>query len=209
MSNADAQIKEILSKYGEDFSSNTWVVPGGKARAIYHKTIERMAAKAGISFGRLEIVRDEPENVVIVVWGSLGKGDDYREEWSFGEASPKNNKNAYPYSMAEKRGKDRVALKLLNLHGLLYSEEEAEDFKNSAPREANIVEVQRDEPTESQRMIFTALALGMEKARDTTELELFKTEQVKPQMDALTAKQQDDITALYKDRYRSLNRRAA
>jgi hypothetical protein len=58
-------------------------------------------------------------------------------------------------------------------------------------------------------MIFTALALGMEKARDTTELELFKTEQVKPQMDALTTKQQDDITALYKDRYRSLNRRAA
>jgi hypothetical protein len=130
--NADAQIKEILERYGEDFASNTWVVPGGKARAIYHKTIERMAAKAGIQFSEPQIVCKESDNVVILVRGWIGDPEQARWEWSFGEASPKNNKNAYPWSMAEKRAKDRVALKLIGLHGLLYSEEEAEDFKAPA-----------------------------------------------------------------------------
>jgi hypothetical protein len=35
--------------------------------------------------------------------------------------------------MAEKRAKDRVALKLLNANGALYSEDEAEDFKRENP----------------------------------------------------------------------------
>ena len=47
--------------------------------------------------------------------------------------SPKNNKNAYPIAMAEKRAKDRVILKLLAAHGDLYSEEEADDFKRQNP----------------------------------------------------------------------------
>lgn len=127
---ADKQIKEVLDKYGEDFASNTWLVPGGKARAILHKCIERMAAKAGITFLPPDIVSADPNNVVLIVWGKMGD----LTEWSIGEANPKNNKNAYPYSMAEKRGKDRVALKLIGLHGHVYSEEEADDFKRSAPR---------------------------------------------------------------------------
>ena len=32
---------------------------------------------------------------------------------------------AYVYAMAEKRAKDRVILKLIELHGLVYSEEES------------------------------------------------------------------------------------
>jgi hypothetical protein len=44
--------------------------------------------------------------------------------------------------MAEKRAKDRVILKLLNAHGHLYSEEEADEFKRQNPhvtRPADIV----------------------------------------------------------------------
>jgi hypothetical protein len=126
---ADNQIAEILSRYGEDFRSQTWVVPGGKARAVLHACIERIVAQAGITFDKPEIVSADPANVVIIVTGRMGDA----EAWSFGEASPKNNKNAYPYSMSEKRAKDRVALKLLRLHGLVYSEEEAEDFKTGRP----------------------------------------------------------------------------
>src|SRR5690606_35046747 len=123
----------------EDFASNTWVVPGGKARAIYHKCIERIIAKSGIYFFDPEIVRATESEAVILVKGAMDVKEegssDFKSitEWSFGEASPKNNKNAYMWSMAEKRGKDRVALKLIGLHGLVYSEEEAEDFKNAAP----------------------------------------------------------------------------
>jgi hypothetical protein len=43
---------------------------------------------------------------------------------------------AYVYAMAEKRAKDRVILKLIELHGLVYSEEEADEFKQSRPGEA-------------------------------------------------------------------------
>lgn len=129
MNAADKQIAEILSKFGEDFASNTWPVPGGKARAILHKCIERMVAKAGIWFDPPSVIRSDIDNVALVVTGHMGAKDGDREEWSFGEASPKNNKNAYPFAMAEKRAKDRVALKLIGLHGLLYSEEEADEFR--------------------------------------------------------------------------------
>jgi hypothetical protein len=40
---------------------------------------------------------------------------------------------AYPFAMAEKRAKDRVILKLIALHGLVYSEDDSDEFKASAP----------------------------------------------------------------------------
>ena len=43
---------------------------------------------------------------------------------TYGEASPKNSKVAYPYAMAEKRAVDRAILKLVGLHGFVYSEDE-------------------------------------------------------------------------------------
>ena len=60
------------------------------------------------------------------------KGD--ASAWSFGEAMPSNNKNAYPFAMAEKRAKDRVILKLIGLSGDAYSEDEADDFKEAKPK---------------------------------------------------------------------------
>ena len=60
------------------------------------------------------------------------------EAWSIGEVAPNNCKNAYPFAMAEKRAKDRVILKLAGLHGYVYSEDEAEDFKES-PHEAALL----------------------------------------------------------------------
>ena len=56
-----------------------------------------------------------------------------KSEWSIGEAAPYNNKNSYPFAMAEKRAKDRVILKLVGLHGDVYSEDEADDFRESRP----------------------------------------------------------------------------
>jgi hypothetical protein len=137
---ADDQIREILASFGEDFLSNTWVVPGGKARAIHHHCTERMAALSGIKFSMPEIVSADQNNVVIVVKGTAKTGE---ETWSFGEASPKNNKNSYPFSMAEKRAKDRVALKLLKLHGLVYSEAEADEFRNGDARSEDAPAPQR------------------------------------------------------------------
>jgi hypothetical protein len=71
-----------------------------------------------------------------------------RMEWSIGEALIGTNyrvsgkQAAYVYAMAEKRAKDRVILKLIELHGLVYSEEEADEFKHSrmSPAEAEVAE---------------------------------------------------------------------
>jgi hypothetical protein len=142
--NKDARITDILSRYGEDLSS-TWMVQG--QRVIRHAALERIAAKAGISFDKPDIIRSEEREAVILVCGRMGYGTDTnpnigeRFEWSIGEANMELNyrtsgkQQAYPYAMAEKRGKDRVILKLIELHGLLYSEEEADEFKESAAGE--------------------------------------------------------------------------
>jgi hypothetical protein len=128
MPKIDQRLVDLLKQYGEDNTSvwdchGTWVA--------YHSAVERMAARAGILFDKPDmIVNDFTAKTVVVCVGAT-KGD--LREWSFGECSPANNKNAYPYAMAEKRAKDRVALKLLGMSGLVYSEEEADDFKASKP----------------------------------------------------------------------------
>ncbi len=96
----------------------------------YHKAIERIAAKAGVTFDMPQIIEanSTTKTVAIAVRGLMGD----RAEWSFGEAAPTNNKNNYPYAMAEKRAKDRVVLKLIGLHGLVYSEEEMDNSNSKA-----------------------------------------------------------------------------
>lgn len=124
----DPLLVEILTKYGERAEDAMWDCHG--TWVVYHKAIERIAAKAGIVFEMPVVVEGNSAGKVvsIVVRGTMGE----RSEWSFGEAAPHNNKNGYPYAMAEKRAKDRVTLKLIGLHGLVYSEEESDDFKPQA-----------------------------------------------------------------------------
>lgn len=124
----DESIAMVLRNYGFDASAcwdchGTWVV--------YHKVLEQIAAQAGIEFEQPYVINSDIGNkmVAVCVTGSLGE----RSEWSIGEAAPYNNKNTYPYAMAEKRAKDRVILKLIGLTGLAYSEDEADDFKEAAP----------------------------------------------------------------------------
>jgi hypothetical protein len=60
--------------------------------------------------------------------------------------------------MAEKRGKDRVILKLAGLQGV-YSEEEADDFKSSAPEPSNARERQLPPPTADSRSVYVKNSL--------------------------------------------------
>jgi len=122
-------VMAFMEKYSVD-SDEIWEVHGS-TWVVKHKALERVAAEQGISFGPPTVTECNTKEGIIALWvpGQLGE----RKEWAFGEASPKNNKNSYPWAMAEKRAKDRVILKLLNTHGALYSEEEAEDFKRQNP----------------------------------------------------------------------------
>ena len=135
MNSADKQIAEVLAKYGEPFAGNVWRVQG--QAVIYHKCLERVAAQAKIRYDTPVILRAERDEAVILVTGHMGD----KAEWSIGEALVNVNyrvsgkQAAYVYAMAEKRAKDRVILKLVGLHGFLYSEEEADEFRQGRPGE--------------------------------------------------------------------------
>lgn len=130
---ADKAIADILTTYGETFSASVWRVQG--TAVIYHKSLERIAAKARIVFDAPVVIRSERDEAVMIVTGRMPGPERELVEWSVGEAAIGQNyrvsgkQAAYPWSMAEKRGKDRVILKLIGLSGVLYSEDEADDFR--------------------------------------------------------------------------------
>jgi hypothetical protein len=115
---------QFMTKYKID-SDEIWEVHGS-TWVVKHKALERVAVEQGIVWLRpsVQVCDLTAKIAVICAFGKLGD----REEWSFGEASPANNKNSYPVAMAEKRARDRVILKLLVTHGALYSESEADEF---------------------------------------------------------------------------------
>jgi hypothetical protein len=136
------RIRNVLKEFGEDFDdSNVWKVQG--TPVLSHKTLERIAAKAKIRFDLPTIIRAERDEAVIMVAGRRGD----QQEWSIGECLVNVNyrvsgkQAAYVWAMAEKRAKDRVILKLVELHGFAYSEDEADDLK-TGPRQP----MQADEP---------------------------------------------------------------
>ena len=100
---------------------------------LLHKALEKVAVHRKIVFKEPTILECNSEKKVVslLVTGTMGD----KSEWSIGEASPSNNKNSYPYAMAEKRAKDRVILKLVGLHGDVYAEDEADAFKEERPDE--------------------------------------------------------------------------
>jgi hypothetical protein len=134
MTALDPRIEAVRERYGlarDDF----WELPQKKGTWVAkHAALEVAAVKANIRFDMPEIIEaNGGEGVAaIVVRGTMGE----RSVWSIGECSPKNNRNSYPWAMAEKRAVDRVILKLIGIHGLIYSEEEADDFKASRPAPA-------------------------------------------------------------------------
>jgi hypothetical protein len=115
------RVKELMAKYAID-KSEIWQLPGGRSYAVKHSAVERIAAQEGVVFDLPQIVEGSSADKMVVLMGTAKLGN--RVEWSFGEAAPANNKNAYPWAMAEKRLKDRLTLKLIEAHGLLYSDDE-------------------------------------------------------------------------------------
>jgi hypothetical protein len=123
------EIIERLKAVGETSATALWDCHGNWI--IKHKALEKIATSAGITYSDCTVYAPQQGQDCFAVSLIGHMGD--RSEWSIGEASPKNSKNSYYYAMAEKRAKDRVILKLLGLHAYIYSEEEADEFKEAAP----------------------------------------------------------------------------
>lgn len=115
---------EFMEAHGID-ADEVWEVRPG-TYAVKHTALERVAAEKKIAFDSPLMLEFHAADKIAVLCVTGKMGD--RSEWSIGEAAPYNNKNGYPFAMAEKRAKDRVILKLLNAHGTLYSDAEADDF---------------------------------------------------------------------------------
>lgn len=138
----DPVIKEAFKKVGfseEEVKDGCWLLERNNKAVAWialHKFLEKVAQRIGIVFDEPKVMNCTGEEVAIYVKGStLSKniGESINQAWSIGEASPKNCKNDYRWAMAEKRAKDRVILKLLGIAGDMYSEEEADEFKEKTP----------------------------------------------------------------------------
>lgn len=164
----DPVLIDILKKYDERPEDALWDCHG--VWVAYHKAIERIAAKAGVQFDMPHVIEADSEKKIVAVTVTGRLGD--REEWSFGEAAPANNKNAYPYAMAEKRGKDRVVLKLVGLHGLVYSEEESDDFKAAPEPSPKPVGASKNDDA---RNLYSTLETAMRLATTKAELRIWWT----------------------------------
>jgi len=130
MAKAKADLIELKNKFGL-VASDVWDCHG--TLVMLHRSCESVAQQLGIAFDEPKVLSVDGESIAILVTGRIGE----ESAWSVGEASPKNNKNAYPWAMAEKRAKDRVILKLARFSEVgVYSDIEADDFKGTKPQSA-------------------------------------------------------------------------
>lgn len=134
----DEHIKKAFMDLGfseADVKNGCWLLERNEkpiAWICLHKFLERVAQMAGITFDEPKVFNLEPSEIALYVNGHKGEFS----AWAIGEASSKNCKNEYRWAMAEKRAKDRVILKLLGVAGDVYSEEEADDFKQKPTKSA-------------------------------------------------------------------------
>ncbi|MBA87733.1 MAG: hypothetical protein CMB16_00505 [Euryarchaeota archaeon] len=143
-------VQQTCKDVGIDSKTALWNCHG--TWVMYHKALEKVASFQNIKFDNPVIIEHDAEKRICVM---LVKGYwKEKEEWTIGEAMPinidrGNNKQQYPFAMAEKRAKDRVILKLLGLHGHVYSQEEfanpEEDLKkNNKPPQSNPSQTPRE-----------------------------------------------------------------
>jgi hypothetical protein len=161
------EIADFMERYGVE-AADLWEVRNG-AYAIKHKALERVAIEQRVTFDPPTVlfIDHKEKSAGFIVTGRMptptGGG---RVEWATGEAGPGNNKNAYFLAMAEKRGKDRVTLKLLQAHGALYSEAEADELKQENGRMATL-------PKKDCKFIYEKLQQEIRAAKSREELKLW------------------------------------
>jgi hypothetical protein len=126
MSNLDPRIEAVRAKY-ELEQTDFWKIPQNGQWVCKHAALEVVAVKAKVEWMPPMIIEKDAPGLVtsMVVTGKMGD----RIEWATGETNPTNysvkgKQPAYPWAMSEKRAKDRVVLKLVGIHGLVYSEDE-------------------------------------------------------------------------------------
>ena len=117
-------IKEMLQKFEFKWTDALWQHKQSGEWLMKHKFVEIVGAKLGVQYS-FQVVECDSDKGNMVVICTAKSGD--KTVQTFGEANTKNNKNSYPMAMAEKRAYDRAVLKVVGLHGFIYSETEFDD----------------------------------------------------------------------------------
>lgn len=129
LNKVDPIVKNILNEL--KFNPDDCLWNKHNAVCMKHKYIEIAGQNKGVIIESLdEIEKNSKEGVVAIKCIASLNGN---RVITYGEATPKNNTNAYPYAMAEKRAIDRAVLKLIGIHGFVYSEDEVDNNFESMP----------------------------------------------------------------------------
>lgn len=169
MSTLEPRIEAIRREYGLE-GSDFWQIKQNGQWVCKHAALEIIAVKAKVEWSAPQIIEADAPNLVcsMIVTGRMGD----RTEWATGETNQTNyqvkgKQPAYPWAMAEKRAKDRVILKLVGIHGLVYSEDEMPSV-DMQPEPAN--KPQQPPKNDETRAIFTALQKDMRNNQTRADL---------------------------------------
>ncbi|MCP3683756.1 MAG: hypothetical protein GY861_13815 [bacterium] len=136
-------IKEVAGKYGLEKTDFWEFKRSGKSMwIITHDACEKIAAKENIEevdikvlssewdFCRMLITMKKGTKTTITIGEALLNTDEKVKDGKYGPITRGNCESQYLGCIAEKRGKDRAILKLINAYQYgVYSDTEEEDFK--------------------------------------------------------------------------------
>ncbi len=196
MNNADEQIAAILARFGEPADGSIWQVEG--QAFTHHRTLERIAAQARITFDPPTVLRAERDEAVLLVVGHMGEC----AEWSIGEALVAVNYHvpepeaAYVFAIAEKRAKDRVILKLIELHDVVSSEE---------PHAVESRPLSSNENTPAELALEPGIVIELKRKLDGAEtvdavIALMRSAETQQSLAGLTPEWRDEVRAYAKSR---------
>ncbi len=198
-------LPENLEKLRNEYSlqrDDFWEVRRG-TWAITHKACEKIEDAIKVEWQAPQLIEtDSASAVSMIVFGKVGNVT----KWATGEASPKNNKNAYPWAMAEKRAKDRVILKLAGVAGDLYSDSEADDFQKPEPKptpRGEVSALDQAKPNRDAKADYNRLKAGLDGCNSVEMLDQWVVAW-KDDLDALPEDHAASLRGEYKRKRESL-----
>ena len=129
------KLVEFMKKYDLSKEEGVDIWKCHNSYILTHDAVTKIATIENIKISKVESLFQDSTSCRLLI--TMVKEDDDNmvvdSVTSIGEADKGNSKNNYYGCMAEKRGIDRCVLKLINAYEYgLYSDVEAEDFKNLA-----------------------------------------------------------------------------
>lgn len=158
----DPIVKDILNEL--KFNPDDCLWQKHNATCMKHRYIEIAGQMKGVVIESLEEIEKNSKEGVVAIKCTASLKDN--RVITYGEATPKNNTNAYPYAMAEKRAIDRAVLKLIGIHGFVYSEDEVDKSFESLPINKPIAKPIAS-PTEKVDKIYIVTAI--DKIKNNTD----------------------------------------